>query len=338
MKKFKYIIYTLSLAIFFAGCAGEEELPFVEFDGLGYGAYPRLIDGVNGDFDYEDPSNSAIDFTVEFYDEAQGQNVESYAWTASYGDFGPASIGMASKSSFGTSPDGYPSASFTFNFQEVMDALSMEIDDIAGGAPFTINGTVTKTDGSTFTTTNTSGSIQGGASWQGFFVHNVNIANLPCTSDLGGIFDCTSTATNQDAGIGWDDCDGSSWTGTVIWEAQHDPTSFDLGVYRMYSIKAEGGEQWDDASMGAYYSCYDSAAEGSLPNGADGATGSVVMQESCSKLSWTGSSQWGEVYSITGVTADGLNLTIEWTNDYGEGARTVLTRTDGQTWPEDMSF
>ncbi len=333
MKNIKYLFYFLSLALI-VGCAGDEELPFVEFDGLGYGAYPRLIDGVNGGLDYEDPANSAIDFMVEFYDEAQGQNVESFDWTVAYTTFGPATLETQTKSNFGTSPDGYPSASFSFNFQQVLDALGMTINDIQGGDPFVFNGTITKTDGSTFSASNTSGAIQGGASWQGFFVYNANVANLPCKSQLAGTFDASVTATNQMAGIGWDDC-GATWTGTVKWEAEHDPESFDVGVYKLVSV-GPTGDEWDDASMGAYYACYETDNPDGLPNGGPG--GDVKIQESCSKLSWVGASQWGEVYTFSTVSADGLNLTIEWTNDYGEGARVILTRTDGETWPEDMGF
>jgi hypothetical protein len=34
------------------------------------------------------------------------------------------------------------------------------------------------------------------------------------------------------------------------------------------------------------------------------------------------------------VSSAGAALTIDWTNDYGEGAVSVLTRNDGQNWPD----
>jgi hypothetical protein len=39
------------------------------------------------------------------------------------------------------------------------------------------------------------------------------------------------------------------------------------------------------------------------------------------------------VYSFNEVLVDGSNLTLGWTNDYGEGGSTVITRTDGTSWP-----
>lgn len=323
------------VALAMVACAGDEELPFVEFDGLGYGAFPRLIDGVNGGLDYEDPAGSNINFTVEFYDDAQGANVQSYVWDVSYEDRGPARVGSADVSSFGTSPAGYPSASFTFSFQEVFDALGMSRDDITGGAPFVFTSTLTKTDGSEFTWLNTDSNIQGNAVWAGFFRYDASVLNLPCNSVLAGTFDAASTGTNQMAGIGWDDCT-ATWNGTVRWEALHDPTSFDVGAYRMYSV-ADSGVEYDDASMGAYYACYGTADDSGLPNGVGGAGGDVSLQESCGIMAWNGGSQWGEVYSFSAISVDGINLTLEWANDYGEGARTVLTRTDGEVWQTDLT-
>jgi hypothetical protein len=52
------------------------------------------------------------------------------------------------------------------------------------------------------------------------------------------------------------------------------------------------------------------------------------------KLSFTGASQWGEVFSISNVSVTDGVLSFNWTNDYGEGAHVALTRTDGEVWPD----
>ncbi len=335
MKTLKYLFLS-TLVVFMAACAGDEKLPFVEFDDLGYGAYPRLIDGVNGALDYEDPNASQINFTVEFYDDAQGQNVDNIEWSVSYLTHGPAVLEKREKGAFGTSPDGLPSAEFTFTFQQVFDALGIDLSAINSGDPFTFTSVVTKTDGSTFTSSTSSGSIQSGV-FGGFFIYQAAVKNLPCKSQLAGTFDAVTTVRNIEAGIGWDDCGGNMWEGTVIWEAVHDPESFDKGRYNIF-VMSEAGDKWNDASMGAYFACYESSAEGSLPNGEGGATGSVGIGESCSILNWEGQSQWGEVYTFDAVSADGIKLTLSWANDYGEAGSVVLTRTDGVTWPADMTF
>jgi len=328
------------MVLFIAACAGDEELPFVEFDGLGYGAYPRLIDGVNGALDYEDPANSNINFTVEFYDDAQGQNVDKIEWTVSYLDtYGPAVLETREKGSFGTSPDGYPSAEFTFGFQQVFDALGIDIGTINGGDPFVFRSTVTKNDGSTYTSSTSSGSIQSGV-FGGFFFYSADVANLPCKSKIAGTFDAETTVTSVDGTPdGWNGCAEATenkWKGTVIWEAVHDPESFDKGRYRIFVVHDDG--PLEDATMGAYTACYGCVTADCTPNGDSGA-GDVTIGESCDKLSWNEQGdQWTDTYSFDELTVDGINLTLKWKNTYGEAGTTVLTRTDGATWPAGLTL
>ena len=51
-------------------------------------------------------------------------------------------------------------------------------------------------------------------------------------------------------------------------------------------------------------------------------------------LGFSGSSQWGEVFSISDVLMDSTQLYFQWTNDYGEGAAVELIRQDGQLWQD----
>ncbi|NNE30091.1 MAG: hypothetical protein HKN16_10655 [Saprospiraceae bacterium] len=312
MNRLKYFLFGI-VALTMVACAGDEELPFVDFEDLGYGAYPRLIDGINGQYgvayNFFDVPNSSIDFTVEFFDDNAGQNVASYAWDVSYSGGGEASLGTITSSSFGTSPAGLPSATVSFTFQEVLDALGYTIDDVIGGERFVFEGTVTKTDGSTFTSANTSGNIESTAgTFRGMFQIVVNII---CPSELGGTY-AAHTETPD-----W--C-GSTWDGEVVL-VEDGPGSY------IITANVAGGDDPNDFSMGAYDACYGPTS--TKPGG------NLRFQDACNKLSYAGASRWGEVYYFNSVTVDGADLTIDWYNDYApESGVTTLTRGDGSDWPE----
>jgi hypothetical protein len=305
MKRLKFLAYSF-LLLLFASCANDTPLPFVEFDGLGKGAFPRLIDGVNGEYNFFDVANASISFTVEFYDDAQGKNVASYSWTVAHGPSGtgPVQVASVDASSFGTSPDGYPSASFTFTMQGAMDALGITIDDVTGGDAFDYQAKLVKTDGSVFTSTNTGTNVVGSSTFKALFEYQ---AAVICPSTLEGTFDASNVA--------W--C-GDPWTGTIRWENEG------KGVYNVYAVN-DSGEEQVDMSMGSYWPCYGTAA--AMPDG------NLRLNDACNRLFFTGASQWGELYWFNSVTVDGPNLTLDWENDYGEGGVVTLTRQDGNDWP-----
>lgn len=147
-----------------------------------------------------------------------------------------------------------------------------------------------------------------------------------CPSELSGIYSAVATSTNQSAGIGWDDCAGNTWSGTVEFEAVSD------GVYVIYTNGLDGSSRFLDLSFGAFYTCYETNVQTSFPEG------NLQIQDVCSKLSFIGASQWGEIYTFNRVDPNGKDLTIGWTNDYGEGGTVVLTRDDGNSWSSDLRF
>ena len=155
-------------------------------------------------------------------------------------------------------------------------------------------------------------------------------------SALAGVFDCVTTVTSQGAGIGWDDCDGSIWEGTVEWvRLQTDPNAD--GMYQVLTTAASG-EQFDDISHGSYYGCYGVDAQGDMANAdATFEDGDLIISDVDGIITIPGTSQWDEVWSITGLSVDGANLTLSLSNDYGEGGTSVLTRTDDAEWPADLS-
>lgn len=146
-----------------------------------------------------------------------------------------------------------------------------------------------------------------------------------CVCYEGGLFNATVTVTGQDAGIGWDDCDGVTWTGSVEWIEDED----NPGTYISYSTGPDGNFL-NDMSMGAYYACYENDGDqDALP------LGDLRIVWDCNTFEIVGASQWGEIYSVTDIVIEGNTLSFSWTNDYGEGAMVTLVRKDGNEWIDD---
>jgi len=144
--------------------------------------------------------------------------------------------------------------------------------------------------------------------------------------DISGICDAISSSTDQMAGIGWDDCI-SLYEGTIEFEA------VDGNNYNVYSV-SETGMKLNDMSFGSFYDCYEAEDQGSMPNN-DANTPTLFFNvNEQGALSFTGASQWGEVYSLDNVIMDGPQLNFSWTNDYGEGGQVGLVRQDDQNWEE----
>ena len=161
---FNFLAAGFLIILVLGSCSNDTALPFKTFDELGYGAYPRLIDGIHNNYDLafenDDVAGSAIEFTVEFFDEDNGNNVESYSWSVAHSDGSEAALGTILASSFETAPSGLPSATIKFTFDQVLTALNKSISDVTEGERFIFFAELKKKDGSVFTTANTSGNIQ----------------------------------------------------------------------------------------------------------------------------------------------------------------------------------
>ena len=305
MKGLKYLFLCLSLLIVAGACEDIEE-PFVEFEDLEKGAFARLTDGINGEFNFFDVANSSINFTVEFYDENDGNNVEQYAWTVAYDDRSDADNDLPAvalrtfgKGDFSPNDRGLPSLTATFTFQEVLDAMGLTRDDINGGDAFILNATITKTDGSTFDANNTGANVIGQNTFNALFQIRQNVV---CPSDLGGTYTATTT------GISTDPCcpDEVTLTGEVTLEDQGS------GVYEI-----------SDWSAGLYVEWY------AAPYGIT--QGNITPKEitdACGLISGSfadGVFNGGEI-ELTGSVDEATGvITYTWTSSFGDEATVTLT-------------
>jgi len=146
-----------------------------------------------------------------------------------------------------------------------------------------------------------------------------------CLCDLDGTYDAVTTVINTNSGIGWDQCEGNVWEGVIdlLLESNEDGET--------YVVSSLGPDNlfWNDPSFGAYYACYGTSAQASLPNSEQ--DGSLRFESNCG-FSFRGSSQWGEVFSVDTLSIIEDTLRFIWSNDYGEAAMVVLTRQDELNW------
>ena len=193
----------------------------------------------------------------------------------------------------------------TVSLNDSLTATGMAIDDVAVGDMWLVEYLV---DGNPTTTS--------------FSINTVTTFK----SALAGLCSGKATVTAQGgAATAWDGNAGMVWEGPVTFVRQQlNPN--DDGEY-VISTQNGAADPLDDISFGAYYAGYATDAQGNLPNG------DLRLRDIDNKLSITGASQWGEVFSIENIVVDGATLSFKWTNDYGEGAEIVLTRDDGEDWP-----
>ena len=187
-------------------------------------------------------------------------------------------------------------------FDQLGSAFPKEVltaDSLGLGDSFTINGYVTTGDGRY---------LNGGYSPSVIANKPVSLNyNVACASDLGGTYDYSTTVLTLGDGGDADACSGVN-TGEGELE--------DLGG-GVYAIS--------DVTFGVFACAY----------GDDPATG-ATLEDVCGGISFGGSDQYGDTYTMTFVCVDAQNLVFEWSNTYGDIARTTLTRNDGKTWPLDL--
>ena len=91
---------------------------------------------------------------------------------------------------------------------------------------------------------------------------------------------------------------------------------------------SDGVYVFDDFVFGSWVACYG----GGGVAGDDPAI-TLRMVDICNTISMTGTDNYGDSYEYKITNVNGPELTIDWTNTYGEFGKVVLTRQDGADWP-----
>lgn len=156
-------------------------------------------------------------------------------------------------------------------------------------------------------------------------------SQLVIAGDISGVCDAVTTNSTQNVGIGWDACVGGIYEGTVEFQMATEAT-----LYNVFTVSPDD-VTFNDLSFGGFYPCYDSDDQASMPNSDADAPSLFFEVSEKGELGFSGSSQWGEIYSVSDVVIDGAQLYFQWINDYGEGAAVQLIRQDLQLW-NDLLF
>ena len=314
MKYIKQIFLIAIAGLFVTSCA-DEPLPFETYEEMEKGAFARKLTDDEGTFFFTDPDNSSFSFSVEFYDENNGQNVASHDWYVWHrrGDVSTDKILIAStpSSAFGTDPNsGLPTASYSFSMNEALGTLGFTIDDVEGGDDIIFDGIVVLNDGRQFGPDNTDPALQGDNGFDGVFRFQ---KPLLCQSFLEGTYAFVAES--------W--C-GDVVEGDVIFDQVAD------GRYDLLSIVA--GDTLIDSSFGTYRACLDYQTQAEQPGG------DIQLTDACFKIGYGGTDQWGETTTLDegSFSPDRTVMTLIWSNGWGEGATVTITNPDG--WLTDLYF
>ena len=308
MKNLKKLFVAFIAMVTTVSC-GDPELPVELFPEMEYGAYARKM-SQEGKFNFYDIAGSKIDMHVEYYDEAQGANIAEFDIDVEYVDVVGGGAGSIARTNFRTisasefvkNADGYLSSDISLGFSATLAAVGATESSITGGNYFRYWFTITKTDGTVFDYNNTGPNMQSSNAFGALFRLNVSIV---CPSDLESTWDAVSVGQG-----GWGCTATSNYSGSWVKS----------GGDNLY-IEPSGQFDW-----GIYLACYGPTSTN--PGG------NLKVQDACGILSPVGASRWSEVYTFHDVSSAGAALTLDWTNDYGEGAVSVLTRNDGKNWPD----
>lgn len=129
---------------------------------------------------------------------------------------------------------------------------------------------------------------------------------VSCLSELGGTH--TYVSTNLVAANSTTPCPTGEVTGSVTWTDQ-------------------GGGSYlvSDLGFGQYpSSCW---------NDGPATSGGAIITEICSELISGGTDQYGLVYTWVITDVSGPELSMTWSNDYGDSGTVVVTREGGNDWP-----
>lgn len=305
MLKNKFLLFFGAILILATSCADDNLAPIATFEASEKGAYPALISEGVRDINLFDIAGSSYAYTIEFIDLEAGNLVSEYSLQLSYED-GDVSDGDASQgpteyqawpaSSFETNANGNKGISnITITANEAMAAFGLT--ELGPGDIFRFVGRVTTTSGQSFMASNSSASVNG-AAFRGHF--NFNLTAI-CPSSLEGTYTAITSGFVCPNGA----------TGTTnsreVTLSKDGKTAYDV----------------DDFSFGGYDVCYGIDAGRPL--------GNLRLVDVCNKISVTGASQWGEIYTYSNMSVDGNSLFFTWLNDYGEGSDVELINPAG--WP-----
>ena len=310
MKNLKLInLCIVASLLLFAACTTEDKLIDELEATVERGAVLRTVQVVSPAFDLFDLS-SVWEVVIEEQDAEGGSLFQEIKIYIGFKDNTPGNgtttasetfVKSVSASEFASGPFGFPRGNLSLSFQQSLDALGLQLSDVDGSDQIVIRLELFLTDGRVYTN-DAGGTVTGGSFYRSPFQYS---ASLVCPSNLEGTHSFVST--NLVAAYGGP-CPTGSVTGTVTWTAL-------------------GGGNYLVSDLG--FGQYESSCWNDTPATSSGA----IFVEACGLVISGGLDQYGLTYIWVITDVSGPNLSISWTNDYGDGGDVVLTREGGVDWP-----
>lgn len=197
---------------------------------------------------------------------------------------------------------------FTITATDIISAFS----EINSGADFQVGDVLTLTtrftmaDGTVLDIVSQDGITGGTGTNIQTTVLFTTVINYPvsCTSSLGGTHSFVSTNLQAITGT----CPTGEVTGTVTWTDQGG------GIYLI-----------SDLGFGQYgTTCW---------NDTPATSGAATFTDACNLIISGGQDQYGLTYIWVITDVSGPELSISWSNDYGDSGDVVITREGGEDWP-----
>lgn len=310
MKNRIVLTYLAAVVLMMTACKDESLAPIATFDAAEKGAYVRLVEQNNADFNLFDLGNSIMEYTVEFVDLEKGNLVSEYNLLLEYQDENPdngdESRGLTefrswTAADFTTNKAGFQGIeNIRITASEAFAALGITEESVKSGDKFKFRGNVTTTTGASFNAANSSAAVNG-ASFRGFFNFTINAF---CPSSLEGEYAYQTTASS------------------VTCEKTEIMASDDLAGNVSVIALGDGVYTLSDWSFGAYSVCY-------TQDDAKADFAKLQFTETCNEVAFTAKvDDFGAKWSFDSEI-DGNNWTINWENTFGEKGSTVVENPNG---------
>jgi len=325
-NKIKYITVLFLMALGFS-CTDESTYP-IDFDlvnNSNAGILSQITTPTTSvTFDKTDIPNARYEVVLQANDRDRGKLFTKVELFVSFIDRTPGN-GTNNKaevlmqtyqaSEFVADPTtGLPRITINKTAIETIALLGLDVvTEVDGSDQFFFRHAMHFPDGNIYTSTNVNTAISAlGGVYKSPFG---NIVAVVCPSDLGGMIDYVSTITLGGAGS------AGSGTATGCVEPIVGTTEWTVTGPGIYEI--------GDASFGVWN--MDCLAYGNSVGN--------TLSDACNVLAISGTDQYGDSYTWTNlvVSPDGLTLSFDWGNTWGDGGHVVLTR-PGKTWPLGLTF
>ena len=216
---FKRLLPAVAAATLLAACADEDLAPVITFTDLEIGAFPRLVNFAVGEYDLNNLGSTAVEYTIEFVDEDEGNNTTAYRLYATFQDRNEDNGDQSSDemlirdiavADLPRNENGLPEVTITVPSTEIVSTFGLDESALLAGDRVVFRGTVIRADGTEFGESNSSSAITN--AFQGLLNFNA-VYTCPLDDDqFSGAYTITVVGGDNATGFGPNFEDGATVT------------------------------------------------------------------------------------------------------------------------------